>query len=67
MAADDYVRQLTTELAYCEETGNPRADQVRDALAAAGHPVDTPAPPRPAGRGRGRRETAEDKTPKERA
>lgn len=61
----DYLRSLRTELAYCEETGNPRAAQVRDALAAAGPPAADTDTPR--GRSRPRRETAVDKTPKERA
>lgn len=66
--SEDRIKALRTELAFCEQTGNPRAQQVRDALADAGHPVDEAAadeaPKR--GRGRPRKETAQDTTPKER-
>lgn len=67
--SEDYVRALRTELASCEETGNPRGAQVREALAAAGHPAEEPKPkPAPKrGAGRPRKETAEDKTPREKA
>lgn len=63
------IEALQQELAYCRETGNPRAVQVRDALAAAGHPVDAePATaPQRRGPGRPRKENAADRSPKERA
>lgn len=63
------IEALRQELAFCEQTGNPRAAQVRDALAAAGHPVDD-AEAEPAKRGPARpprKETAQDTSPKERA
>jgi hypothetical protein len=67
---DGRIKALLDELAYCEQTGNPRAGQVRDALAVAGHPAAGPEaaaqPPR-RGPGRPRKETAADTTPKERA
>ena len=68
--SEDRIKALLTELAFCEQIGNPRAAQVRDALAAAGHPVDEPEPaaqPPRRGPGRPRKENAADKTPKERA
>lgn len=62
------IEALRQELAFCEQTGNPRAAQVRDALAAAGHPVEDGAEPAKRGPARPpRKETAQDTSPKERA
>lgn len=62
------IEALRQELAFCEQTGNPRAGQVRDALAAAGHPAEDTAELAKRGpAARPRKETAQDKSPKERA
>lgn len=71
--SEDRINALRVELASMQETGNPRAEQVRAALQAAGAlPADEPetaqeAPKRGRGRPPTRKETAPDKTPKETA
>src|SRR5262245_40441963 len=43
--SQDRIAALRTELAWCEQTGNPRAEQVRAALEAADAPSLASPPP----------------------